>query len=213
METITCKLCSTASHLRLQVKEYLQHIKLFHAHQPDFKITCGISGCQRTFINFGTFCDHVYDVHSDSTSTTEPFEVDSVNEISVDCNEDHIINDGYTSNDDDDDHSAALDGCNDNDQPCCSTQDMLKRSAAMTLLGLKEKFKLTQASLQGVIQSMTALTQQNMSILKSKVVAKHYLLYVIIVLFRFMEFCQKFLIWKCRNLKSVLSRMNTLCRS
>ena len=44
---------------------------------------------------------------------------------------------------------------------------MLKRSAAMALLGLKEKFKLTQASLQDVIQSMTAMTQQNISTLKS----------------------------------------------
>lgn len=97
MDTITCKLCSTTSHLRSQMKEYLQHINLFHAHQPDFKITCGISGCHRTYTNFRTFRHRIYDVHSNST--TEPFKVDSVNEISVyDCNEDHISNDGYASN-------------------------------------------------------------------------------------------------------------------
>ena len=166
METLTCKLCSATSHLRLQTKEYIQHIRLFHAHRPDFKVTCGISGCQRTYTNFGTFRNHVYDVHTDST--TEPFEVDSVNAISVDCDKDYTRNDDdYSSSDDD--CSAMTDGCDNQNEPCCS-QDMLKRSAAMALLGLKEKFKLTQASLQGVIQSMTALTQQSMNTLKSEVV-------------------------------------------
>ena len=148
-----------------------QHIRLFHAHQPDFKVTCGISGCQRTYTNFGTFRNHVYDVHSDSIT-----EVDSVNATSVDCDEDHTSNDDeYAS--DDDVGSAVLNGCDHLVEPYCS-QDMLKRSAAMALLGLKEKFKLTQASLQGVIQSMTALTQQNMSTLKSEVAVKHYVLFM-----------------------------------
>ena len=167
METLTCKLCSTTSYLRFEMKEYLQHIKLFHAHQPDFKITCGISGCHRTYTSFGTFCNHAYDVHTDST--TESFEVASVNGISLDCDEDLTNNSDYASDNDDDDCSAMLDGCDNHGQPCCSAQDVLKRSAAMALLGLKEKFKLTQTSLQGVIQSMTALTQQSLSILKSEV--------------------------------------------
>ena len=137
MEIITCKLCSATSHLKLQTKEYIQHIKHFHAHQPDFKVICGISGCQRTYTNFGTFHNDVYDVHSDST-TTEPIGVASVNVISVD------VDGGYTRNNDssDDDCIAMTDSCNNHNEPCCS-QDILKRSAAMALLGLKEKFKLT----------------------------------------------------------------------
>ena len=76
----------------------------------------------------------------------------------MDCNKDYTRNDDdYSSSDDD--CSAMTDGCDNQNEPCCS-QDMLKRSAAMALLGLKEKFKLTQASLQGVIQSMTALTHE-----------------------------------------------------
>jgi len=46
---------------------------------------------------------------------------------------------------------------------------VLQKSSAIFLLGLKEKFKLTQVSLQGVIQGVTALTQQNISMLKSQV--------------------------------------------
>lgn len=121
-ETLTCKLFSATSHLRLQMKEYLQHIKLFHAYQPDFKVTCGINGCQRTYTNFGTFHHHVDDVHTDG-STTDPFEFDSVNAISVDCDEDHTSNDDDYASGIDDDCSAMLDGCDNHDEPCCS-QDM-----------------------------------------------------------------------------------------
>ena len=38
---------------------------------------------------------------------------------------------------------------------------MLQGSSAAFLLGIKEKFKLTQASLQGIMQGVTALNHQN----------------------------------------------------
>ena len=65
-ETVICSLCSAASHLRFNIKGYIQHIRLFHAHQVDFKITCGIGGCQRSFTNCGTFINHVYGVHGEN---------------------------------------------------------------------------------------------------------------------------------------------------
>ena len=55
------------------------------------------------------------------------------------------------------------------DSQPCSSKESLQKSSAIFLLGLKEKFKLTQVSLQGVIQGVTALTQQNIGMLKSQV--------------------------------------------
>ena len=55
------------------------------------------------------------------------------------------------------------------DQSRIPSQDVLKKNSALFLLGLKEKFKLTQTSLQGVIEGVTALNQQNISTLKSQV--------------------------------------------
>ena len=49
------------------------------------------------------------------------------------------------------------------------SQVPLQKSSAIFLLGLKENFEITQVSLQGVIQGVTALTQQNISMLKSQV--------------------------------------------
>lgn len=61
----TCTMCSAASHLKFHVSEYIKHLKIFHAHQPDLKIICGIGGCQRNYTNLGTFQNHIYGVHSD----------------------------------------------------------------------------------------------------------------------------------------------------
>ncbi len=64
---VICKLCSAASHLKFNIKGYVQHLRLFHAHQADFRTVCGISGCPRSFTNFGTFINHVYSVLSGSS--------------------------------------------------------------------------------------------------------------------------------------------------
>ena len=45
----------------------------------------------------------------------------------------------------------------------------MQRSSAIFLLGLKEKFKLTQVSLQGVVQSITGLNLQHAANLKAQV--------------------------------------------
>lgn len=57
---------------------------------------------------------------------------------------------------------------------------MLQKSSATFLLDLKEKFKLTQVSLQGIIQGVTALNHQNTIILKAQVCEK-FLVALIIV--------------------------------
>ena len=162
---VMCKLCSAASHLRFQVKEYIQHIKLFHAHQMNFKITCDISGCKRTYTNPVSFYNHVYAVHGVEKSS-ESCDA-SVIDASLDCDED---NDGYSIHDDDEDDEDVLNDVDvfDSQLPC-SSKESIQKSSAIFLLGLKEKFKLTQISLQGVIQGVTALTQQNIGMLKSQV--------------------------------------------
>jgi len=46
---------------------------------------------------------------------------------------------------------------------------MLQKSSALFLLGLKEKYKLTQVAIQGIIEGVTSITQQRISILRSQV--------------------------------------------
>ena len=66
---------------------WLKHIQLCHAHQPGFRITCGVGGCQRTYTNFGTLKNHVYNLHlahADVTATFSTLGLTSVCDGDVD---------------------------------------------------------------------------------------------------------------------------------
>ena len=55
------------------------------------------------------------------------------------------------------------------DQPFGNLQSVIQKSSALFLLGIKEKFKLTQSSINGIVQGITSLNQHHISILKSQV--------------------------------------------
>ena len=51
---------------------------------------------------------------------------------------------------------------------CCSP-DAMQKSSALFLLRLKEKHKLTQVTVQSIVDNVTTLTQQRISSLKLQV--------------------------------------------
>ena len=62
-----CSLCTNGPRVRFSIRDYLKHLQLFHAHQPTFKVTCGIGGCLQSYTNMNTYSNHVYGVHDLST--------------------------------------------------------------------------------------------------------------------------------------------------
>lgn len=132
----------------MNISDFLKHVRLFHAHQPNFFISCGIGGCLRTFQNFSTFKNHVSDRHSCElyeTSTHQqrnPEESHCLEEFSED-----VTNDLSSEN-------------------LLSTT---QQSSAYFLMGLKEERKLTQTALQGVIEGVTTLTQARLALLHNEV--------------------------------------------
>ena len=76
LRKIKCPMCPTSVDAELSVGDYTKHLRIFHVSKPgDFKITCGINGCQRVYNNFGTFKNHLYGIHNDwfsDTTVTEP---------------------------------------------------------------------------------------------------------------------------------------------
>ena len=62
--SLKCSLCLVASHLRFSVTDYIKHLRLFHVHQPDFKFTCPIDGCQKVYSNIGSFKNHISAMHT-----------------------------------------------------------------------------------------------------------------------------------------------------
>jgi len=79
-----------------------------------------------------------------------------------------------TSADEDDDEHRNTDILQSHDMQVsdsylCHSPEIIQKHSASFLLGLKEKFKLTQVSVQGVIQGVTALNHQNINSLKQQV--------------------------------------------
>ena len=161
---LVCPLCpASLSSVSFKLTEYIQHIRLFHSHQPNFSLTCGIRGCSRTFTNFGTFKNHVSSRHN----------LPRVDDVS-DCGCSSL---GYSdlsgNGDDNDDEGTSMDtGVSDTTEQVEDVAKRLKRSAALLLLKLKEKQKLTQVALQGVIEGVTSLFQEHLSVLHTQVCRK-----------------------------------------
>lgn len=164
-----CPLCSNVAHLTLDFKGLLKHLSLFHAHHPDFKVPCGIDGCLRQFTNLRTYQNHMSSVHNCCMGNeSEALEQDSLRviESSSDRNENNYTCDDIDTSNVEENDDADLNTST--ETPACS-KELLQKSSALFLLGLKEKYKLTQVSIQGIVDGVTSLTQQNMSFLQSQV--------------------------------------------
>ena len=182
----SCQLCTDAGHLKFDRRNFLKHLRLFHVHQPGFMVQCRVDGCPRTFTNLRTFENHLSSVHSryiGSVTSGRPSEEERVNsqdeENRYDSSDDNSTNEQNNDNADwDADHNDGqyLNNTNRDDmhpnsttEIPCSSQDLLKKSSILFLLSLKEKYKLTQAAIQGIIAGFADIAEQQLSSLKSQV--------------------------------------------
>lgn len=60
---LTCSL-RTGLSVRFSIGDYIKHLRLFYAHRPDFKVTCGINGCLRSYSNLGSLKNHISLMHN-----------------------------------------------------------------------------------------------------------------------------------------------------
>lgn len=160
-------MCNTSLRVKFLNREYLKHFSLFRAHQPTFKVTCGIGGCSRSYTNLKTYTNHVYGVH-DLSMISESVPAGSCNDGSTtSCNDDRSLDPTECSTEDE--NSPDNDDIIENDNIAVQPPENLQKSSALLLLGLKEKYKLPQSTVQGIVHGVTSLLQQQMDILKSQV--------------------------------------------
>ena len=131
----TCTICQRFASPTL--KRVMRHIGSVHSHEPYFKVTCGIGGCPRTYVNFKSFQKHIRRVH-----------VAMPNEIDVSSSSDHSQFDTEDYND--------LGTFSVHNQPSSSS---LKRNAALFLLKTKEKGRVSQATLDELVFDLTSFVQ------------------------------------------------------
>ena len=180
---LVCTLCPTLPHLPLgyDVKGYLKHIKLFHAHQSGFKLTCSIGGCKRSFTNFRTFQDHVSAAHKYQNQLVNITNTDTSAADVCNGDYDHEHHDLASLENPDCSSSSSSSSdsgpfmmtdlmetsCKQNVTP--NPIEVLQKSSALFMLGLKEKHRLPQAVLQQILDGVTILTQTRLSVLQLEV--------------------------------------------
>ena len=73
-----CPLCTACF---ASVSIFLSHLRLIHASEVGFQMSCGLQGCQRTFTNFYTYRNHVYSMLdlSGLDNTPDNSDITSVN--------------------------------------------------------------------------------------------------------------------------------------
>lgn len=114
----------------------------------------------RTFQNFTSFRNHLYMYHSHDPSLCNDSEVEeSGHENREDSPVDNDISDPVHEGGEDNDGDVS-------DVSAMDTASALQRSSALFLMGLKERHKLTQVALQGVVQGVTSLVQSRMDLLQ-----------------------------------------------
>lgn len=78
---LVCTVCKT--YFTDAISDLLQHIRLFHAHQPRLSLRCGIGGCERIFSNFGTYQNHISGYHRSESNPTNISDHDDSDEATL----------------------------------------------------------------------------------------------------------------------------------
>ena len=169
---VTCSLCSRGDvpRVKFTISNYLKHLQLFQVHQADFRVICGINGCQRSYTNMGTFQNHVYSVHYCKMveETVNPQATGTDPEVQCNGTGD-IVDHSDEISDFTDDGEDSNEGQATEDLLEHPNLKPLQHSSTLFLLGLKEKYKLTQVAIQGIIEGVSSLNQHQMSLLKAQV--------------------------------------------
>lgn len=124
------------------------HIRTVHANDPDFSIQCSLNGCERTFTNWRTFCNHRRRQHryADNVFTT------------TDDGEEY-------SGTSPDPNSLAVSQL----RPSVSVNDM-QSFAAKWILRTRETKMLTRSAMEGVLEDLHDLVGFIMKHLKIEAV-------------------------------------------
>ena len=178
-QSIICSICIRRQ-VVLNASNYVKHMRLFHEYSPSFQFTCGMNGCPRSYHNVGTFKNHVSEAHTHSSdyfgSNDTPCNSDVPSEpLTNSSSSDAVVNTledtDNSDNDDDGDDIAEMKCSSSNTDFLLCSKDTLQKSSAMFLIGLKEKFELTEAATQEIVEGVTNLFKKHIAICVLRLVA------------------------------------------
>lgn len=138
-----CQLCS------LTWRKWARHVFEAHSNEPRFCIMCGIEGCSMTFKTYSALSSHLSRKHPNTTIVSQQ------ENPSVCCN--GLLEHSSESSSLTVDEDGA--GMETNESSCSevSHNGDSQRMAPFFLLSLKEKYHLTQASVNFAVGQVTGM--------------------------------------------------------
>ena len=153
--TWNCSLCD--SFAASSLKRVIRHIGRVHCHDPAFHVHCGIESCPRTYRNFHSYKKHMYLKHREFLGI-------SPKRPSLPAHQSNDTIDYSTEeNDDDPGPSSCL-----IDNPPTLRQS-IKRASALFIMKAKHVHKVSQSSLNYLLQDVTMEVQQKVGLLEAEV--------------------------------------------
>ena len=143
----TCPLCTEFRATDFQL--LLPHIRLVHSTRPGFSLQCSIENCTRFFTNMKTYANHIYCDHLSLPKTASAYRCANTVE-----GQDH--EDGSEGSE-----GQEESGLDDEHHPDVLSD--FQSIAARWILKIKEGCKLTQATMEEVVQGVTDLNQYILS--------------------------------------------------
>lgn len=174
MTLYVCQICG--KYASPQFDPVLRHIGAVHSHDAGFNVFCGIEQCPRSFKNYHSWRRHIRDKHpfmlpSRSTLPVAPSDIAETSDQQLPGNSAEV----QDEDDDQHDHEQL-------DQPSLSEtdgaglscrgvdeDDIHKRVEAIHILKFKERYKLSQTTVDNIISDVGEITTNIVSRLHERV--------------------------------------------
>ena len=163
LQTETCPLCGFLSP---SLTLHVSHLRLVHARDENFLVSCGISGCPELYHSFPAFSSHVYRHHREELGL-ENFPENTEEQQSPE-GPTQSISDQDSQRAEDDDQEMEV------DRGIASKSSKIerKKTVATFLMGLSEGEQLSQSAVSSVIVGCRNLCDQALFLARDRVVAK-----------------------------------------
>ena len=160
-EAVSVHCCPICDFTTSTLAQWFSHLRAAHSSDPSFHVTCGIDGCQRTYVKFSSLNTHVYRHHRERMC-----------EVSQGLS---TFDSGAPSTQSDSNALGPfLANCFDSsgDSTELSTLSDIKKSSAHFLLELREGRGLSQVAIDSVVVGCERILDASLADLKRDMLSR-----------------------------------------
>ena len=160
-----CQLC--AKYASRQFESVLRHIGAVHSNESNFNVFCGIEQCPRNFKNYHALRRHIREKHPFMLS--RPTSSSSLPEVSSAADQQQPADDSEDAAEQLDQQPEISECERQHCEYAADDDDIRKRTEAIHVLKFKEKYKLSQSTVEDIVGDVGEITADVVSRLHKRV--------------------------------------------